>query len=97
MYVLDDSVDLTVLREKDPHFYQRDFSAFSSKNRKRPVWEEIPADRNNTIYELFTPPLIYIIDNELTATLPEAPIEEKEKNRLGLPLLVSRKSLIDLD
>ena len=87
MYVLDDSADLTVLREKAPHFYQRDFSAFSSKNRKRPVWEEIPADRNSTIYELFTPPLIYIIDNELTATLPEAPIEEKEKEPFGASII----------
>ncbi|MEC8243863.1 MAG: hypothetical protein VX038_03375 [Verrucomicrobiota bacterium] len=82
-YVLSDSADLTVLRDKQPYFYQRGEISFSSKNRKRPVWDEIPADRNSTIYELFTPPLIYIIDNELTATLPEAPIEEKEKEPFG--------------
>ena len=82
-YVLSDSADLTVLRSKQPYFYQRGEISFSSKNRKRPVWDEIPADRNSTIYELFTPPLIYIIDNELTATLPEAPVEEKEKEPFG--------------
>ena len=31
----------------------------------------------------YSPPLIYIIDNELTTTLPEAPIEEEEKEPFG--------------
>ena len=86
-YVLSDNADLTVLRGKQPYFYQRGEISFSSKNRKRPIWDEIPADRNGTIYELFTPPLIYIIDNELTATLPEAPIEEKEKEPFGASII----------
>ena len=87
-YVLSDSADLTVLRGKQPFFYQRgEIASFTSKNRKRPVWDEIPSDRNSTIYELFTPPLIYIIDNELTATLPEAPIEEKEKEPFGASII----------
>jgi hypothetical protein len=86
-YVLSDIADLTVLRGKQPYFYQRGEISFSSKNRKRPIWDEIPADRNSSIYELFTPPLIYIIDNELTATLPEAPIEEKEKEPFGASII----------
>lgn len=86
-YVLSDNADLTVLRGKQPFFYQRGEIAFSSENRKRPVWDEIPSDKNSTIYELFTPPLIYIIDNELTATLPEAPIEEKEKEPFGASII----------
>ena len=86
-YVLSDTADLTELRGKQPFFYQRGEISFMSKNRKRPLWEEIPADRNSTIYELFTPPLIYIIDNELTATLPDAPIEEKEKEPFGASII----------
>ena len=86
-YVLNDTADLTVLRDKQPYFYQRGSIALSAKNRKRPMWDEIPTDRNSTIYELFTPPLIYIIDNELTTTLPEAPIEEKEKEPFGASII----------
>ena len=86
-YVLSDTADLTVLRGKQPFFYQRGEISFRSKNRKRPIWDEILADGNSTIYELFTPPLIYIIDNELTATLPEAPIEEKEKEPFGASII----------
>ena len=83
-YILSDSADLTVLRGKLPYFYQRDeITSFTSKSRKRPTWGQIESERHNTIYELFTPPLIYIIDNELTTTLPEAPIEEEEKEPFG--------------
>jgi hypothetical protein len=83
-YVLSDSADLTVLRGKQPFFYQRgEIASFTSKNRKRPTWGQIESEKNSTIYELFTPPLIYIIDNELTTTLPEAPIEEEEKEPFG--------------
>jgi hypothetical protein len=83
-YVLSDSADLTVLRSKQPFFYQRgEIASFTSKNRRRPTWGQIESEKNSTIYELFTPPLIYIIDNELTTTLPEAPIEEEEKEPFG--------------
>ena len=83
-YVLDDSADLTILRKKQPYFYQRvDSRILAEKYRKRPEWKKIHSDRNNSVYELFTPPLIYIIDNELTTTLPEAPIEEEEKEPFG--------------
>ena len=88
IYVLDDSADLTILRTKQPHFYQRiTYKNFSSKSRKRPDWKKISSDRNNTVYELFTPPLIYLIDNELTTTLPEAPIEEEEKEPFGASII----------
>jgi hypothetical protein len=87
-YVLSDNADLTVLRDKQPHFYQRgQFLPFISKNRKRPVWNEIKSESNNTIFELFTPPLIYIIDDELTTTLPETPIEEEEKEPFGVSIV----------
>ena len=86
-YVLEDSADLTFLKDKIPHFYQRLNQEDPVSFDKRPEWKEIPAESNNTIYELFTPPLIYLIDNKLTTTLPDAPVEEKEKEPFGVSIL----------
>ena len=52
---------------------------------------QIPADENETIYDLFTPPLIYLIDNKLTTSLPDAPIEEKEKEPFGVSIISFEK------
>ena len=91
VYILEDSADLTILKDKTPHFYQRLNKESPVILNKRPEWMEIPADENETIYDLFTPPLIYLIDNKLTSSLPDAPIEEKEKEPFGVSLISFEK------
>ena len=91
VYILEDSADLTILKDKTPHFYQRLNNESPVILNKRPEWMEIPADENETIYDLFTPPLIYLIDNKLTTSLPDAPIEEKEKEPFGVSLISFEK------
>ena len=91
VYILEDDADLTILKDKTPHFYQRLNKEASKNLEKRPAWGEIPADENDTIYDLFTPPLIYLIDNKLTTSLPDAPIEEKEKEPFGVSIISFEK------
>ena len=91
LYILEDSADLTILKDKTPHFYQRLNNESSVILNKRPEWMQIPADENETIYDLFTPPLIYLIDNKLTTSLPDAPIEEKEKEPFGVSIISFEK------
>ena len=91
VYILEDSADLTILKDKTPHFYQRLNNESPVILNKRPEWMEIPADENETIYDLFTPPLIYLIDNKLTTSLPDAPIEEKEKEPFGVSIISFEK------
>ena len=91
VYILEDSADLTILKDKIPHFYQRLNNESPVILNKRPEWMQIPADENETIYDLFTPPLIYLIDNKLTTSLPDAPIEEKEKEPFGVSIISFEK------
>ena len=91
VYILEDSADLTILKDRTPHFYQRLNKESPVILNKRPEWMEIPADENETIYDLFTPPLIYLIDNKLTTSLPDAPIEEKEKEPFGVSIISFEK------
>ena len=86
-YILDDTADLSVLRGSTPFFYQRLDNYIVSNHAKRPEWGEIVSDKNNTIYDLFTPPLIYLIENKLTTSLPDAPIEEEEVEAFGASIV----------
>ena len=81
------SVDLTILRDKKPYFYQSLQNNYLINLDKRPELTEIPADKNNSIYDLFTPPLIYLNQNKLTTSLPDAPIEEEEREPFGVSIL----------
>ena len=87
-YLLADSADLSYLEGKQPYFYQRKPDTYFLYNsRKSFEWENLGTDQNVSIYDLFTPPLIYLIDGVLTTTLPEAPVEEEEKEEFGVSLL----------
>ena len=86
-YILEDSADLTILRDKKPYFYQSLQNNDLINLDKRPELTEIPADKNNSIYDLFTPPLIYLNQNKLTTSLPDAPIEEEEREPFGVSIL----------
>ena len=80
---------MRTLRTSDLQFYQPlEKVNLSDEILKKPLWNEVETDQNGTIYDLFTPPLIYLIDGELTTSLPDAPMEEK-KESFGLSALVS--------
>ncbi len=49
-------------------------------------WTNNVSEKNETIYDLFTPPLIYLVDGKLTTSLPEAPKVVKEEE-FGLSLI----------
>lgn len=70
-------------------------SFYQSKNPKelnneiidRIKWEESNFEDNDTIYDLFTPPVIYLVDGSLTTSLPEDPIPESaEQEPFGMEL-----------
>ena len=70
-------------------------SFYQSKNPKelnneiidRIKWEESNFEDNDTIYDLFTPPVIYLVDGSLTTSLPEDPIPEiAEQEPFGMEL-----------
>ena len=82
-YFLAEEIDLRTLRASDLQFYQPlEKVNLTGEILKKPLWNEVETDQNGSIYDLFTPPLIYLIDGELTTSLPDAPVEEK-KNLLG--------------
>jgi hypothetical protein len=44
-------------------------------------------DENSSIYDLFTPPIIYLVDGALSTTLPKPPEEIEEEEPFGLTLI----------
>ena len=61
--------------------YQEKSGILIDSNRTDKIrWTNNSNDFNSTIYDLFTPPIIYLVNGELTTSLPEKP-EKAEKNR----------------
>ena len=87
-YLLSDKADLTELRNTSLHLYQiPEITSFNLENSNRPLWKNLSYDKNESIYDLFTPPLIYLIEGKLSTTLPEAPVEEEEKEPFGVKIV----------
>lgn len=86
------SVDATLEALNDKNyaisFYQRiggkDPDEYSSKRLK---WINPTTEENQSEYDLFTPPIIYIHDGELTTRLPEKEVEEEKLEPFGFSLL----------
>ena len=84
-YFLAEDVDLRTLKSSELQFYQPTAKVdISSEILKKPLWSDVENDQNGTFYDLFTPPLIYLIDGELTTSLPDAPVEEEKKESFGV-------------
>ena len=74
-------------------------STYQSKNQflndanrtERSRWTSNPTEENSSIYDLFTPPIIYLVDGTLSTTLPKAPEEQKQEEPLGLSLISFNK------
>lgn len=54
---------------------------------ERPRWQQTPADANASIYDLFTPPIIYLVEGKLSTSLPEEPLPEAKKEPFGMELI----------
>jgi hypothetical protein len=67
--------------------YQNKLFTVSDSNRSEKIrWTNNSTDANASIYDLFTPPIIYLVNGELTTSLPEIPEEEEKEEEFGLVL-----------
>ena len=81
---LDDLNDKT----NTPSFYQKTIVAQPDNFIQEKVkWLSPGNDGNISTYDLFTPPIIYIHDGELTAKLPEAQTEDDVAEPFGITLI----------
>ena len=74
-------------------FYQRtlkDQYSFGEVDKFK--WTNPSTDENSTPYDLFTPPIIYIHNGDLTTRLPEKEVEAEELEPFGLTLIKVSKS-----
>ncbi len=77
----------TDLEELTLSFYQsKEMNA--RENAERIKWEQTRLEGNETIYDLFTPPVIYLVDGKLSTSLPHDPLPDaKKKEPFGMELL----------
>ncbi len=69
-------------------FYQnKEYLKLDESLLERPKWLQTPADANASIYDLFTPPIIYLVEGKLSTSLPEDPIPEAKKESFGMELI----------
>jgi len=77
----------------DPTKYS--ISVYQSQTRKlvdnnrteKTRWITSASEHNASIYDLFTPPIIYLIDGKLTTSLPEAPKLIEKEEEFGLQIV----------
>ncbi len=68
--------------------YQSQTQFLSDANRtERSRWTSTTAEENSSIYDLFTPPIIYLVEGVLSTTLPKPPEEKKDDEAFGLSLI----------
>jgi hypothetical protein len=90
-YFINKDADIRRLLKSPVSFFQHKQNSLSIDfSSKYTIWNQLNIDSNESIYDLFTPPLIYIIDGKLTTTLPEVEVEE-EKEKFGATLLSFEK------
>ena len=72
--------------------YQSKAAFIVDSNRTtKSMWTNSIGDENSSIYDLFTPPIIYLVDGKLTTSLPEAPTEKEKEEDFGLKLTIFNK------
>ena len=75
-------------KKNTPSFYQKTIVTQPDKFIQEKVkWLSPGNDGNISTYDLFTPPIIYIHDGELTAKLPEAQTEDDVAEPFGITLI----------
>jgi len=84
------NTDLKTLNhpEYNISFYQNSLSSpVTTTLQEKTKWTTSLADKNHTIYDMFTPPIIFIHDGQLTTKLPDKEKEEEEVEPFGLSLV----------
>ena len=72
--------------------YQNNSIRIIDSNRSEKIrWTNNSMETNTSIYDLFTPPIIYLVDGELTTSLPEIPQETEKEESFGLKLKLFEK------
>ena len=85
--VLNSNLDKLNPNEFTAILYQEKSNILIDSNRTEKVrWTSNYTDTNASIYDLFTPPIIYIVNGVLTTSLPEKPKEEEKEEEFGLKL-----------
>ena len=85
--VLNSNLDKLNPNEFNAIVYQEKSNILIDSNRTEKVrWTNNYTDTNASIYDLFTPPIIYIVNGVLTTSLPEKPKEEEKEEEFGLKL-----------
>ena len=70
-------------------FYQsKDIELSYFEMPERPQWEMKSLDNNETKYDLFTPPVIYLVDGKLSNIIPqESLVTQKNEEKFGMELI----------
>ena len=70
-------------------FYQsKDIELSYFEMPERPQWEMKSLDNNETKYDLFTPPVIYLVDGKLSNIIPEESLVTQEsEEKFGMELI----------
>ena len=70
-------------------FYQsKDIELSYFEIPERPQWEKKSLDNNETKYDLFTPPVIYLVDGKLSNIIPEESLVAQEsEEKFGMELI----------
>lgn len=91
--VLDKEIDKLDEKDSKISVYQTKSKLISDSNRtEKSRWTSSATEGNSSIYDLFTPPIIYLVNGELTTTLPEAPTEEAKEEEFGLTVVSFEKN-----
>jgi len=77
------------LQEFSLSFYQpKKIMSLYLETPERPEWEKKSLDNNETKYDLFTPPIIYLVDGKLTNNIAqETLLPEKNEEKFGMELI----------
>lgn len=87
-YILEGDTLLSDIEDKTPHFYQRiDFASIIINENEMKSWRLPDPDSNNSIYEVFTPPLIYLVDSKFSTSIPTREDPEVEKEAFGVSIV----------
>ena len=73
--------------ELSPSFYQNTLGEEEEYLPERLKWINPSSEENQSDYDLFTPPIIYIHNGELTTRLPEKEEVEEKMEPFGLSLI----------
>ena len=69
-------------------YQSKDISSFYAETPEKPKWNTVQFESNETTYDLFTPPTIYLVDGRLTTNIQnEIVAPQKSKEQFGMELI----------